>query len=113
MLFSWLISWLILALAIFITARILPGLNIESFGKALLAAVVLGLLNILLRPLLAFVFAPLTWITLGLFSIVINGLVLWAVGGMTPGFKVQGCLWGILGAVLIAIFRAALYRLLY
>ena len=108
-----LVSWLILAVAIFIAARILPGLQIDSFGRALVVAVVLALLNTVLRPLLAFVFAPLTWITFGLFSLVINGLVLWATGGLVSGFKVQGCLWAVLGALLISIIRTLLFRLLY
>lgn len=110
---SLLVSWLILALAIFITARILPGLQIESFTRALVVAIVLALLNTVLRPVLAFVFAPLTWITFGLFSLVINGLVLWATGGLVSGFKVQGCLWAVLGAFLISFFRTVLFRLLY
>ena len=108
-----LVSWLILAVAIFITARILPGLKIESFGRALVVAIVLALLNVCLRPLLAFVFAPLTWITFGLFSLVINGLVLWATSGLVSGFKVQGCWWAILGALVISLFRTLLFSLIY
>lgn len=108
-----LIGWLILSVAIFLTSKVLPGIDVQSFGKAMVAAIVLALLNLLLRPVLGFIFAPVTWLTLGLFSLVLNGIVLMIAGSLVSGFRVQGCLWATLGAILISLLRSALFHLLY
>lgn len=108
-----LIGWLVLAVAIFITAKLLPGIEVKSFGQAVLAALVLGLVNALVRPVVSFFSLPLIWITLGLFYFIINGLMLMLVGAITPGLKVQGCLWAVLGSILITFFRGLLDYLIF
>lgn len=111
--FELLIGWLILAVAIFLAAKLLPGIEVKSFGQAIVAALVLGLVNALIRPVVAFFSLPLIWITLGLFYLLINGLMLMLVGAITPGLKVQGCLWAVLGSILISAFRGILDYLIF
>jgi putative membrane protein len=96
--------WLINSLAIYGTAALLPGITIKNFKTALLASIVLGLLNAVLRPILSFFSFPLIFITLGLFTLVINGVVLWISAEILDGFEVRGIWTAILGAVIISIF---------
>ncbi|HON96144.1 MAG TPA: phage holin family protein, partial [Deltaproteobacteria bacterium] len=70
-----LVKWLLMTVAIIITAYVLPGVSIQGFGTALLAALVLGLINAVLRPILLVLTIPLTVITLGLFIFILNGLL--------------------------------------
>jgi putative membrane protein len=107
-----LIKWILHALALLITAHLVPGFLIQSFGAALVAAVVVGLLNVTLGAILKIFTFPLAVITLGLFYFVINALILKLASGLVPGFYVLT--WGaaIIGAVVLALlqmlFRAVL-----
>lgn len=103
---SLLIQWLITAAALIVAAYVLPGMRIKNFGIALVAAAVLGIVNALIRPVVAFFAFPITFLTLGLFALVINGLMLMLVAKLVPDFEVDGCLTSILGAVLISIVSA-------
>jgi len=85
-----LINWLVMAFAIMFTAYILPGVTLSGFGAALLVALVLGLLNVLIKPLLLILTLPINILTLGLFTFVINALVIMMVSALVPGFKVEG-----------------------
>ena len=100
--------WLLLAAALLLVANIYPGVAVTSFGSALIAALVLGLLNALLRPILVLLTLPVTLVTLGLFIFAINGLLFWFVGSVLRGFVVDGFWHGVLGAVLYSIFSWAL-----
>ena len=106
------IVWLLNAVALLIVAYILPGITMASFGSALAAAVVLGLLNTLVRPVLVFLTLPITVVTLGLFLLVINALVFWMAGSVLKGFQVAGFWWAMLGAVVYTIVSGFLSRLL-
>ncbi|MBS1537756.1 MAG: phage holin family protein [Bacteroidetes bacterium] len=99
-----LLVWLINSTAIYATAALLPGITIKNFKSALIAAIVLGLLNSILKPILSFFSFPLIIISLGLFSLVINGLMLWISAGLLDGFEVRGFWTAILGAIIISIF---------
>ena len=103
---SLLIQWLITSVALIAAAYILPGMRIKNFGIAMVAAAVLGIVNALIRPVVAFFSFPITFLTLGLFALVINGLMLMLVAKLVPDFEVDGCLTSILGAVLISIVSA-------
>ncbi len=103
---SLLIQWLITSVALIAAAYILPGMRIKNFGIALVAAAVLGIVNAFIRPVVAFFSFPITFLTLGLFALVINGLMLMLVAKLVPDFEVDGCLTSILGAVLISIVSA-------
>jgi putative membrane protein len=85
-----LITWLVSALAVWLSAKLIPGVRIESFGVALVAAVVLGLVNALVRPLLVVLTLPITVVTLGLFLLVVNAATVGLAAYMIQGFTING-----------------------
>ena len=91
--------WILSALALLAVAYVIPGIYLAGIGKALLAALILGLVNALLRPILILLTLPITVLTLGLFMIVINGLLFYFVSGLIPGFEVTGFWTAVLGAL--------------
>src|SRR5690606_40556279 len=106
-----LLVWILNAVALLVVAYILPGITVASFGSALIAALVLGLLNTLVKPLLILLTLPITIVTLGLFLIVLNALVFWFAGSILGGFHVDGFWWAVLGAIVYSIVSALLSRL--
>ena len=82
--------WLLLAAALLLVAHLYPGVSVASFGSAMVAALVLGLLNTLVRPLLVLLTLPVTLLTLGLFLFVINALMFWAAASLLDGLSVTG-----------------------
>ena len=84
------VRWLLLAAALLLVANLYPGVTVSGFGVAMIAALVLGLLNTLVRPLLVLLTLPVTLITLGLFLFVINALMFWAAASILEGFSVSG-----------------------
>ena len=107
-----LVLWLVNAVALMAVAYLLPGITVASFITALVAALVLGLVNAVLRPVLVLLTLPATLLTLGLFIFVINGLLFWFVGSFISGFVVSGFWWGVAGAVAYSIVSWALSALL-
>lgn len=107
-----LIAWLINAVALIAVAYLVPGISVSSFVTALVAALVLGLVNAVLRPVLVLLTLPVTLLTLGLFILVINGLLFWFVGSFISGFVVSGFWPAMLGAILYSIVSWALAALL-
>jgi putative membrane protein len=106
-------QWLIAAVSILLTAYILPGIKVRSFVAALLTAVILGVVNLFIRPVLLFLTFPINILTLGLFTLVVNGITLKIAAALTPGFSIRS--WGsaILGAFLISLINNGIYWLLY
>ena len=104
--------WILNAVALLVVAYILPGITVASFGSALIAAIVLGLLNMLLKPLLILMTLPLTLLTLGLFLFVINALLFWLAGSMLKGFEVHGFWWAFAGAIVYSILTTLLAGLI-
>ena len=100
--------WLINALALLTVAYVMPGIAIASFGTAMVAAVVLGLVNAVIRPILILLTLPATILTLGLFIFVINGLLFWLVGSYLQGFAVAGFWSAFFGAIVYSIVSWAL-----
>ena len=84
------VRWLLLAAALLLLANLKLGVTVASFGAAMVAALVLGLLNTLVRPLLVLLTLPVTVLSLGLFLFVINALMFWSAAGVLDGFKVTG-----------------------
>jgi putative membrane protein len=82
---------------------LVPGVSVATFGAALVAALVLGLVNTVIRPILILLTLPVTILTLGLFIFVINGLLFWFVGSFIQGFQVAGFWWGVLGAIVYSL----------
>jgi putative membrane protein len=103
-----LLTWLVTALALVITANLVPGFRIESFPAALLASIVLGLVNAVIKPILIALTLPITLVTLGLFLFVVNALTIWLAGYMTPGFDVLGFLPALLGSIILTIVASVL-----
>ena len=100
-----LLHWLANALALLALPYIFKSITIDenSFVTAQIVALVLGLINTLIRPLLVLLTLPVTILTLGLFIFVINGLLFWAVGSFVPGFHVAGFWAGVFGAIVYSI----------
>lgn len=97
------VRWLLLAAALLLVAHLYPGVTVKSFGTAMIAALVLGLLNTLVRPLLVLLTLPVTLITLGLFLFVINALMFWAAAEVLDGFGVAGFSAALIGSVLYSL----------
>lgn len=94
---------LVNALAILLAAAIIPGVDVAGAGSALLAGLILGLVNAVIRPLLVLLTLPLTLVTLGLFLFVLNGFCLWLASAFVPGFAVRGFWAAVLGALLVGL----------
>ena len=107
-----LLIWICNALALLAVAYLLPGIHVDGLASALIAAVVLGLINTLIRPLLILLTLPITVLTLGLFILIINGLLFWFAGSVLRGFEVSGFWVGVMGALLYSIISSALSLLI-
>ena len=103
-----LVAWLINALALFLLPYVFPWVTVDSMGAALIAALVLGLVNALIRPILFLLTLPVTILTLGLFIFVINGLLFWWVGSFLEGFRVAGFWSGVFGAIVFSLITWAI-----
>lgn len=101
-----LISLILSSIAVFVAANILPGVHIAGFGTAIIVAVVLGLINAIIRPILLILTLPITILTLGLFSLVIIAFCVMLTTWVVPGFQVDGWLWALVFAIVLAIINA-------
>jgi putative membrane protein len=106
-----LLVWLINAVALLAVAYLVPSISVASFTTALVAALVLGLMNTIVRPVLVLLTLPVTLLTLGLFIFVINGLLFWSVGSFIEGFVVGGFWAGVFGAIVYSLISWALSAL--
>lgn len=97
-------KWLLSATALLAVTYLYDGVQIRSFGSALIAAMVIGVFNTLLRPALVILTLPVTVLTLGLFLFVINALMFWAAAGILEGFYVQGFGAALLGSLIYSAF---------
>jgi putative membrane protein len=104
--------WLINALALIAVAYLMPNIGVASFWTALVAALVLGLVNAIVRPVLVLLTLPATILTLGLFIFVLNGLLFWMVGAFIEGFHVAGFWAGFFGAIVFSLISWILSALL-
>ncbi|MFA5854057.1 MAG: phage holin family protein [Patescibacteria group bacterium] len=96
-----LLRWVLNALALLLVAYVVPGVHVAGFYAALIAALVLGVVNALIRPLLILLTLPITIVTLGLFTFVINALLLWMVSSVVKGFTIDGFVPALLGALVL------------
>lgn len=97
------VNWVISGLAIMITGYLLPGVTLTGFKAALLAALVLGLVNAFIKPVLTILTLPLTIMTLGLFSLVINALLIMLTSRFVSGFHVDGFWWAVVFSLVLAL----------
>lgn len=107
-----LVSWLVNAAALYITAWLVPGILISGgLGPLLLAALVIGLINAVVRPVAVVLTLPITVLTLGLFYLVLNGLLFYLAAAVTPGFALTGLWSAVLGALVMSIVGMVLHAL--
>ena len=108
-------KWLLSASALLFVAYVYSGVEVTNYTSALLAVVVIGLLNAVVRPVLVVLTLPVTVLTLGLFLFVINAIVFWAAAGVLDGFKVNGFVGALVGSLLYTaigmVIEAALEHL--
>ncbi|HEU5299189.1 MAG TPA: phage holin family protein [bacterium] len=108
---GFLLRWLFNAIAIYATTRIIAGLRVPDLGGAIIAALVLGIVNAIIRPLILLLTLPINILTLGLFTLVINTIMLYIVAAVTP-LQIASFWSAFIGALLIAIISTVLSRLL-
>jgi putative membrane protein len=108
----WLIHWLLSAVALLIVANIVPGIEVDSFGSALVAAVVIGLVSATLGIFLKLMLLPFIILTLGVVYFLINGAMLMVASALVPGFRVRGLLAATGGSIVLTIVDYFLSRLM-
>jgi len=109
---TWLLVWILNAVTLLIVAYVLPGITVASFWSAMIAALVLGLINMLVKPILILLTLPITIVTLGLFLLVINALMFWLAGSLLKGFQVNGFWWAVGGAIFYSVISGFLTSLI-
>lgn len=109
---KFLFSWILNALALLLVAYFVPDIYVSGLDVAMIAAVVIGLVNILIKPVLVILTLPITILTLGLFILFINGLLFWGVGYYLQGFEVRTIVAGVIGAVAYSLISWLLSTLL-
>ena len=107
-----LVNWLLSALSLVIVAHVVPGFQISGLASALIAAIVIGFVNGTLGFLLKIITFPLTILTLGIFWLVINALMLKVAAALVPGFRIEGFLPAFLGAIVLSLVNMALRLML-
>ena len=103
-----LLRWVLFAVAIIFIAWILPGISVSGFWGAMLACVIIAIINAFVKPIVEFISLPINFLTLGLFSLVINALLLMLAGWISPGFTVSGFWSAFLGAILLSLITPAI-----
>lgn len=108
-----LLQWVVNAVALLVVAALFKNVKLKGFGSALLAALVIGVLNVFLGTILHFLALPVTFLTLGLFALVINAFLFWLAGSVLPGFEVDGCFSAFFGAIVYSILTTILSNFLF
>lgn len=103
---NWIVKFLLSGLAVLLTAYLLPGVNVEDYWTALWVALVLSLVNIFVKPFLIILTIPITFVTLGLFLLVINALMILLADYFVDGFLVDGFWWALLFSLILSIFNS-------
>lgn len=109
---QFIITWIVTALSLLITAYLVPGMHIDSAFAAAVGAIVLGLVNAVVKPILLILTFPLTILTLGLFLLVVNAMTLGLVGYFTPGFTIDGFLPALIGSIVLSLISTFLGNVL-
>src|SRR3989344_4437525 len=108
---SFILRWIVMTLAVMITAYLLPGITLDTVATAFVTALVLGFLNSFIKPLVVILTLPVNILTLGFFTLVINALLILLASVIVPGFHVSGFWWALLFGVILSIVRAILSRI--
>ena len=105
-----LVRWICYALALVFTAWLIPGIEVNSIWTALLACIIIALINTFIKPVLQFITLPINFLTVGLFSFVLNALLLMLAGWITPGLEVEGFLSALLGSIVLSLFSIGISK---
>lgn len=103
--------WIMFALAIIFVSWIVPGIEVSGFLPAMLVVVIIALINTFIKPFLQIITLPINILTLGLFSLVINALLLMLAGFLSPGFEVEGFLSALLGSIILSLFTLGINKI--
>lgn len=106
-----LIRWVIYAILIVFVSWIVPGIEVDNFVSAMLVCVILALINTFIKPFIQLITLPVTIITMGLFTFIINALMLMLAGLVAPGFEVEGFLSALIGSLLLSLFSLGVNRI--
>lgn len=107
--FSILANWILSALAIVLVSQYVPGFHVNSFTTALIVAIVLGVMNTLIKPIILILTLPINILTLGLFTFVINALLLLLVARFVPGFTINGFIPALVGAMILWLINVIIH----
>jgi putative membrane protein len=103
------VIWLITTVSLMVTAYFVPGFHIQNFAAAVIAAAILGLVNAIVRPVLFLLTLPITILTLGLFSFVVNALTLWLASEFSRGFSIDGFVPALIGSLVMSVVSGLLH----
>jgi len=106
-----LINLILSGIAVFVSAYVLPGVKVDGFFTAIIVAVLLAVVNTFIKPLVLLLTLPINILTLGLFSLIINALMVVLVGAIVPGFKVDGILWALVFSIVLSLVSSVIYML--
>lgn len=104
-----LINWVISSIAVFITSYLLPGVHIDSLGTAFIVALVLGVINAVVKPILFILTLPITILTLGIFALILNVFMILLTDNLVSGFSVDGFLWAVLFGLVLSLVSSILH----
>ncbi len=103
------LSWLVNTVGLWVATKIVPGVFVEDADALIVAALVIGLINAIVRPVLAFITFPITVITLGLFYFVLNGAMLYLAAEILPGFALEGMVTAVVAAIVMSVVATVLH----
>jgi putative membrane protein len=103
---NWIIRFLLNGLAVVLTAYLLPGVSVTDYWTALIVALVLSIVNVIIKPILIVLTIPITFLTLGLFLLVINALMIMLADWLVDGFSVEGFWWALLFSLILSLFNS-------
>lgn len=108
---SIIVNLLITGLAVYLTARLLPGIEVNGYWSSIIVAAVIGILNAVLEPILLFLTLPATVLTLGLFTFVIDAVIVLIAGKLLSGFHVNGFWWAMLFSIIVSLVTQLIYKI--
>lgn len=106
-----LVRWICFALALIFTAWLIPGIEISSIWAAMLACVIIALINAFVKPIIQIITLPINILTIGIFSLVINALLFMLAGWITPGIEVEGFLSALLGSIVFSLLSLGISKI--
>jgi len=107
---KYIINWILITIAVFVTAYVIPGVTVTSFFVAFVVALVLGIINIFLKPILMIFALPINILSLGLFTLVINALLVMLASKIVDGFVIDSFWWALIFSLVLSLVHFVLYK---